>query len=244
MESISTLKLWRSVLNETFKQEDRFFHSGRRFTSGLQVDLPGLPESIPWEDMGYSPMKESQLRRIYWPSSIPERVGKFNKLVRGNTLAFSMAGGNKLPQSKGYCMQGFTATPYPKGVRIDVFYRKTELCQKFLADLVFIGKVFGELEFKQPVELIRLHVAQAYVSPLYFIVAVKLLGYPIISNLRRNDFAFYKSCMKLMLRYEKNPPEAYNFGARKKMGLLYTGLPLELRERIIHRGRRDGLWTD
>lgn len=100
---------------------------------------------------------------------------------------------------------------------VDIFYRSTELIQKFAADLVFFSKqfpvIFDELDFEPSV--VRFHFANVYLSAMFIPIVLKYDDGAIFEELKK-DPQFYRTAGMSTRRYF-NATHNYTYRTRVKL---------------------------
>lgn len=174
---------------------------------------------LTYEDLGYTKAKGRQLERIYWNQggmdSMLEKLTS-RKSKPHSSVAVQMASGTKDSRSQGYCMQNMVITQTSTGRQIDLYYRSTEVTQKFLADLVFFRQklvgVFGD----QPPGVIRFHFANTYLSAVFAPILLRYEPDPLgfFQQLSQSDPKFFRTFGLATRRFFK---ESHNYTYRTRV---------------------------
>lgn len=204
---------------------------------------------VEFEDLSYKQAKFRQLVRNYWDeesiAAAMQKVADRHDMPH-TSVAFQLKNGEKDVRSQGYCMQNLVMTTTPKTCEVDIFYRSTEVLQKFLADLIFFKKMFPAMfaiAGREPT-IIRFHFANAYLSAMFLPILFRFDTTPeeFFKNLAK-DAKFNRTCRSatskffqpshsytyqkrvIMFDYAKNyiPPERYNLLADILKGEKPTG---------------------
>ena len=219
----SLIDAWKKVVFEAISSPGLMV-GPRKLVRGLRAEFtPGI-ESIDLRRLGYTIAKLAQLKRVYWNPDLPMYLKRYAQVKVGNSIAVPMTCGTKQRTSKGHCMQVFILTKYPKHTEVDLFYRSTELCQKFLADLVFLNEQFGQLDL--PIGTITLHISHGYVHTLYGPIFLDLLGKNFLLHCRKHDPRLYNLFVHGCKKYFDDP--VYTYRTRQKMQKRFWQLPEDL----------------
>src|SRR6185369_17131685 len=134
--------------------------------SGVRKIVSDVAFQIPWDalvntklsyaDLHYTLAKRRQLARNYWDQEEVDAARE--KLVAREgkkdhtSVSIQLRGQKKDSRSQGYCMQNLVISMSRTALEVDVYYRSTELIQKFAADLVFFSEqlppLFEQLSLK------------------------------------------------------------------------------------------------
>lgn len=168
------------------------FYSGcRKIHTGVTMTFPhpfdhdrlDNKRELTIEDAGFTKMKLSMLRRLYWDDEHAEKVAELwrGRLDRGKYGSVSVSTYHHITKSDptkrskrasvmGPCLTGVAFTLLNKReVAVDAFYRTTELFKKFPADLVFIRDTVIPAIDVDPATIVRLrcHFANVTSHPMY-----------------------------------------------------------------------------
>lgn len=223
-----------STKGDGYVQIRKFFFN-KSWTIPWEIFNTGI--SSGFDTLGYSDdgSKLEQLKRNYYNQAEVERI-------RDTFIQRLKAGGGKSKQtcvtarfgnaekdsrSQGYCMQTmtinwFASTPEGKpSFVIELYYRSTEMCKKFFADLKFLDEVvFPELLKGVPVQptQVRFVFCASFISTVFIPILLKH-GDPqeFLTRVKAGDPKFFKLMLRdfhLWLFAEENP---YNYRSRKRM---------------------------
>lgn len=240
---------WYRFIREVLLDLPTFYMSstGRKYVANATMVVPGeawhagFPLSI--NDLGYKgkDSKINQLKRIYYNEEAVEAAR--DKLTTRSkeekdftSVAIPTMSNKKDHRSQGYCMNSIVITHIPKGPKvpealtyITIFYRITEVIQKFGADLIFLNQlVIPEiLQGGYKITEVRLQFTNAYFSPLFFPVLYHFVD-PVelmeeLENRMDNPGypALFKSCLRAAaLPFIQGNPDHYKYRMRRLMHLL------------------------
>lgn len=179
--------------------------------------------TLRYQDLCYTKAKGAQLNRNYWDEE--ESTNAVEKLLERaskphSSVSIQLRNGAKDSRSQGYCMQNMVITMTATTCTVDVYYRSTELIQKFLADLVFFAdklpKLFEKLG-REP-SVIRFKFANVYLSAVFMPIFLRFEKYPaeFFSHTLERDPKFYRTC-GLATRRFFNETHNYTYRTRVKM---------------------------
>jgi hypothetical protein len=247
MEEKTLESYWWSLIRDTLLSQDISFISsaGRIFTRNTHLVVPGSVWekglSLTVNDLGYQGLKGkmNQLKRVYYnPEGIQAAREKLEDRIQKKrdftSVVVPTFGSKKDSRSQGYCMNSIVVTYIPKDPRgetklyVDIFYRITELIQKFGADLLFLHSiVIPEIIPTDlgPITEVRFSFANCYVSPLfipviyYFVDPTTLLE--VLEERWGTGHQTFKSCFRAVILpfFHKNP-DHYKYRTRRLMHLL------------------------
>lgn len=176
---------------------------------------------VTYEDLGYTRMKGRQLERIYWPQEDFEAaIAKLEsrRSKPHSSVAVQLSAGTKDSRSQGYCMQNLVITQTADHMFIDIYYRSTEITQKFLADLVFFASKLPPFFKNRQPSIIRFKFANTYLSAVFAPILLRYEPdpYQFFWDLRQNDPKFYRT-FGLETRRFFNETHNYTYRTRVKM---------------------------
>jgi len=223
----------------------------RKISSNFHFEITGLSGAPDYKDLGYTAAKGRQLERNYWnqelvDAGIEKLKGRKDKPHTSVTIP--LQGSEKDSRSQGHCMIAMVVTEIPKSSTVDIFYRSTELTQKFLADLIFLSHklppVFEAMEIEPSV--IRFHFANVYLSAVFAPIFLRYESNPggFFDYLELKDPKFYRT-YGLATRRFFNETHNYTYRSRVKQFEYFkefvdqekvAGLKLTL-QRLKGRGR-------
>lgn len=216
---------WLKLVWEVARMPGTSYSGVRKLTSDVSFHLPGdkLYHDLTYKDIGYTPIKHKQLLRNYWDQEIVDKaVDKMlsRKGARQTSVAIQLNNKVKKKTPMGFCMQTLIITQNPGNVQVDIYYRSTEIIQKFLADLVFFSimlpKIFNKMELNP--DIIRFRFANAYLSAVFSPVWIRYendLG-GFFKMLEKNDPTFFRRfglSVRRLLRANHN----YGYRTQAKM---------------------------
>ena len=187
------------------------------------------------ENLGYSagPSKMNQLRRNYLNVEELERardslIGRMSKSQSSITARF----GNKEKDSRsqGFCMQTVTLSYIEKPERgnpkfvVELYYRSTEVGQKFLADLMFLDEIVFPilLEGLPKPDLVRFRFSTLYLSSMFLpIVFQRVRVDHFLSRLKNMDPKWFTRCARIAVEKWMVKECGYNYRTRAKMHDLF-----------------------
>jgi len=180
-----------------------------------------ISSKLTYEDLGYTKAKGRQLERIYWPQeSMTVALEKLHdrRSKPHSSVAVQMAAGEKDSRSQGYCMQSFVITQTALGRQVDIYYRSTEVTQKFLADLVFFRTKLVPLFGDNPPNIVRFRFANTYLSAVFAPIFLRYEPDPLefFQELERQDPKFFRT-FGLATRRFFNETHNYSYRTRVKM---------------------------
>lgn len=220
--------------------------TGRKYSYDLSFHIPGEAwnngfDSLSVSNLGYRGEKNkmNQLTRIYFnEEGIKDGRKKLTERVDGdydfNSIVVPTMSNKKDKRSQGYCMGSIAVTHVPgtkynpKFVGVTIFYRITELVQKFGADLLFLHDIVIPSLLPEGLEVdqVNFYFTNAYFSPLFlpvlspYIDLVEFLT-DIESKFDQNQVrgrALFKSCCRAaILPLIIKDPEHYNYRTRRLM---------------------------
>lgn len=192
-------------------------------------DWDGL--SLGVQNLGYSegPAKMNQLRRNYLNEdelirareSLKERMSKSQSCI---TARF----GNKEKDSRsqGFCMQtislNYLEKPEPGEPKfvVELYYRSTEVGQKFFADLMFLDEIVLPLllEGLPEPDVIRFNFSTLYLSSMFLPIALQVINtVEFLEGVRDSDEKWFSRCVKSAIRKWLEEECNYNYRTRAKM---------------------------
>jgi hypothetical protein len=124
------------------------------------------------------------------------------------------------PATQGHCIQSIVlsetyGTHGKHLVTADIFYRSTEVIQKFGADLVLIRRIFDDVGVDP--SPVRFYFSNLYVSAVFFPLLFRHIdGVKFMEHVRKSDPKFFPMAIRGMSRY-LNPHINYNYGAVRRM---------------------------
>ena len=198
-------------------------HGVRKIVQGLYYEHHGpIHAQDILTELGYKPVKVTRLMNLYYNAEevkkakekLKQREGEEHSSV--SVLTRNMA--KTHPASQGWCIQNITISESyhrkKRTVTADIFYRSTELIQKFGADLSLINNYYEALEV-QP-EITRFYFSNAYVSAVFFPLLFQFTDGPkLLAHIKQHDDRFHYLACKAISRY-LDPVNRYTYQAQAK----------------------------
>lgn len=198
-------------------------------------DWDGL--SLKPENMGYAAndSKIRQLKRNYLNADELERARSslLSRIMDGkqqSSITARFGNQEKDGRSQGFCMQTITLShilkPEPGKPQfvVELYYRSTEVGQKFFADLMFLEEVVFPLLLRglpEP-DLIRFKFSTAYLSSMFMPIILQLA--PVVDTLRQikeGDSKWFTRCVRVAVEKWMVPECGYGYRTRAKMHHLF-----------------------
>lgn len=193
-------------------------------------DFDGI--SLGFENMGYSkgPSKMNQLKRNYLnEEELIKARESFRSRLKKSQSCITARFGNKEKDSRsqGFCMQTITINylekpePGTPGYVIELYYRSTELGQKFLADLKFLSEVVFPIlvtdDMPQP-DLVRFKFSCAYLSTMFLPVVFQRIDVlEFMEGIRDHDPKWFTGSARSAVSKWMVEECGYNYRTRAKM---------------------------
>lgn len=180
--------------------------------------------------LGYSkgPSKINQLKRNYLSVEELEKardslIGRMNKEQSCITARF----GNKEKDSRsqGFCMQTITLNYLKKplggdNLVVELYYRSTEVGQKFLADLIFLDQVVFPILLKglpDPSKIV-FKFSTVYLSSMFLPILLQHVdAKSAISDIKLSDPKWFTRCVRVAISHWMKSECHYNYRTRAKM---------------------------
>lgn len=234
------------IFDVLFNLPDNFTSSaGRKYVFNPSFSIPGeawlQPVPFTVHDLGYQGQatKMKMLKKVYYNEegikAAKEKLsGRIDKDSDFNSVLITMAGGEKDKRSQGHCMASTVITHLParKGeeaeTRIDIYYRVTEVLQKFGADLLFLHDiVLPELLDHPDMKLksVNFFFSNVFFSPLFLPVMYPYMEpteilkrlYRLLDGSKGSMSLFKSCCRAAILPMVVTDPEHYNYRTRRLM---------------------------
>lgn len=208
----------------------------RDFTWNVDFkDWDGI--SLKPENMGYAPndAKIRQLKRNYL--NIDEldraRLSLVERIAEGkqqSSITARFGNQEKDSRSQGFCMQTITLshilkpTPGKPQFVVELYYRSTEVGQKFFADLMFLEEVVFPILLKdlpRP-DVIRFKFSTAYLSSMFMPIILQVV--PVaetLRNIKEGDPKWFTRCLRVAVEKWMVPECGYGYRTRAKMHKLF-----------------------
>lgn len=221
---MSVIDPWLDLLHRVAATPPLARSGVRKIIANVSWELPYSEFEDPgihYRDLCYSEKgKHAQLARNYWDQdAVDAAVGKLQAREGKDhsSVTISLQGAKKDSRSQGFCMVAMVITRTKSDASVDIFYRSTELIQKFAADLVFFSKqfpvIFDELDFEPSV--VRFHFANVYLSAMFIPIVLKYDDGAIFEELKK-DPQFYRTAGMSTRRYF-NATHNYTYRTRVKL---------------------------
>lgn len=220
------IKHWRELIWAASTTKTLAITGVRKVAADQSFELPWealVASKVRYEDICYTKAKGAQLLRNYWnqeyvDAAVEKLLGRADK--PHSSISIQLQGGVKDSRSQGYCMQNMVITLTPDTCTIDIYYRSTELIQKFLADLIFFAKQLPPIFEKlgRTPTTIRFKFANVYLSAVFMPIFLRYetdhLGF--FQTLQRGDPKFFRTCGLATRRFFQ-PDHNYTYRTRIKM---------------------------
>ena len=233
-------KHWAAFVGELCTLPPAAYVQIRKIFRDLSWEVPfhmwdGI--SLKPENMGYSAgdAKIRQLRRNYLNvaelekcrDTLAERIagGK-----QQSSITARFGNGEKDSRSQGFCMQTITLSHilnplpgHPKLV-VELYYRSTEVGQKFFADLMFLEEEVFPILLKglpEP-DLIRFRFSTLYLSSMFMPIILQVV--PIVETLKlikEGDPKWFTRCLRVAVEKWMVEECGYGYRTRAKMHHLF-----------------------
>jgi hypothetical protein len=233
-------KRWAGFVLDLMQREPEAYVQIRKIFRDISWSVPfdewdGI--SLKTENMGYAEgdNKMRQLLRNYHNAdeltraaeSLSERIASGKQQ---SSITARFGNGAKDSRSQGFCMQTLTLShilnPLDKGngFVIELYYRSTEVGQKFLADLMYLDQVVLPLLMSllpvRPRE-IRFKFSTLYLSSMFMPIVLQIL--PVVDALKltkENDPKWFSRCLRVAV--EKWMVEECGYGYRTRAKMHHT----------------------
>lgn len=241
-------KHWLNFILHTLTSPASFLNStGRKYLLNTSFSIPGEDwhKGLGFDvnDLGYrgQTAKMKQLSRVYLnvegiKAAREKLEGRLEKDMDFSSVAVPMQGGDKDGRSQGHCMISCSVNYIPKDLEgkpqtiVTMFYRVTEVIQKFGADLIFLHDVvLPKLLPKKmyPITKVNFVFANAFFSPLFTPVLyryidpltfLKFIKPHTLDKQNPRERSTFRSCARaIVLPMVEKDPEHYNYRTRRIM---------------------------
>lgn len=210
----------------------------RKIFRDIQWEIPfdsfdGL--SLKTENMGYSPgpSKMNQLKRNYLDVGELERARdslKARNFKQQSCITARFGAGEKDSRSQGFCMQTITlnhiSKPEPGKPEfvVELYYRSTEVGQKFFADLMFLDEVVFPILLKglpKP-DVIRFKFSTLYLSSMFLPIVFQVSDVvKLMERIKEEDSKWFTRCVRVAVEKWMVEECHYNYRTRAKMHDLF-----------------------
>lgn len=229
-EELTRLDLyWISIVLSVLKRKPFMYSSIRKFIDRQSMVIPGevwnTGISISFYQMGYrnETSKSNQLRRNYLnKENAIELNDKLKERIDSGkaqtSLSLILNNKEKKISSQGFCMMGLVVNHNEQGIDIDIYYRVTEVIQKYLADLKFLsGEVIPILMdgIDAPLNSVSFTFSNIYASILYLPVVYQFVSpRHILEEVEKTDKLFHGRCISDLRRITK---KSHNYTYRSRV---------------------------
>lgn len=218
---------WLSLVETFATTNHKFTHHGmRRIVEDYSWEVSGdvwrTGISLSYSGLGYKndTSKHKQLARNYHNAEAIEAANKklLARIEKGSSqtsVAVMMGAGKKSSKSMGFCMQSLVASHTKEGIRLVLFYRSTEVIQKFLADLKFLSEFIVPQLLKgiddKLIVSVKFHFVNAYVSAMFFPLVYQF-SQPVgfLTHIHMADRVFWRrAAVDLARMYRKDTVHSF-----------------------------------
>lgn len=196
-------------------------------------DFDGL--SLKPENLGYAPndSKMRQLKRNYL--SIPELEKARDTLIdraskQQSCITARFGNMEKESRSQGFCMQTITLNHITRPEKgkpqfvVELYYRSTEVGQKFFADLMFLDEVIFPILLKglpRP-DVIRFKFSTLYLSSMFLPIFFQIADTrEAMAAIQAEDNKWFTRCVRIAVEKWMVVECGYNYRTRAKMHDLF-----------------------
>lgn len=214
---------WTSLIRQASYAEPLLYAGVRKIVEDFSFELDSLEQGFEYEDLCYTPSKGAQLKRNYWnqeswDAALEKLVSREGK--EHSSVAVRLQAAEKDSRSQGFCMQNLVITRTRKKTSVDIFYRSTEVIQKFAADLMFFAQELPpvlEAHGIKP-DVYRFKFANLYVSAMFAPIYIRFEEDPadFLRKLQRTDPRFART-LALALHKHYQEDHSYSYRTRVKM---------------------------
>lgn len=222
---------WVRLIELVASTKTRVYSGVRKIVENVHWEVPGpaffSERPIDYVGLCYTnAAKFRQLDRNYWDQDEADRlIAKVKE--RGHqphtSVAMALRAATKDSRSQGFCMQTMVLTKCDRRVTIDIFYRSTEVTQKFFADVLYMNqilpeRILGPCGIKpSSVSAVRYHFSNAYISSVFMPIVMWLHPDPVafFESYRRIDSRFHRTSCLVMSKYLRTV-NVYNYRTQKK----------------------------
>lgn len=217
---------WLQLLYAAAEHETLVISGVRKIAADMSFELTWLElldREFDYEDLCYTRAKERQLLRNYWNQDEVDAAIEKLKTRQGkdhSSVSIQMRGRDKDSRSQGFCMQNTIISMTPDKLTVDIYYRSTELIQKFAADLVFFSTQLPPLfeRLGREPSVVRMKFANVYLSAVFVPILARFdpKPYDFFAHLRKHDPRFFRTC-GLAARRFFDETHNYSYRTRIKM---------------------------
>lgn len=226
---------WTQLLRHVSRMDARVYSGVRKIVDDLHWEFPGSEffrsdPGITFSDLCFTERgKMGQLSRNYlnileWDKAVAKVQSRKGK--PHTSVAIRLTALGKDSRSQGHCMQALVLSMTRDCNTIDIFYRSTEVTQKFCADLLFFHRTIQERLLSplgmagDDIKCVRFHFANAYLSCVFIPVAFRFMGDAVeyLEEFRSSDPRFWRTSCMVAARYMRTV-NVYNYMTQKKQYL-------------------------
>lgn len=250
------IEAWRRLVWQAAAHPTLCISGVRKISSDVHFNLTWgelIESDVTFTDICYTSAKLRQLERNYW--NVEGFDAAFAKLSDREkkdhtSVSIQLQGAEKDFRSQGYCMQNMVITQTKEVILVDVYYRSTEVLQKFLADLILFNQklpAYFEKYLKRNPTVIRFHFANLYLSAVFMPILMRYEPDPLgfFEHLEKHDRQFYRTC-GLSTRVFFKDTHNYTYRTRVKMWDYWKKHvdPARVKSLGLHLDRLKGVITD
>lgn len=238
MQHTKLEKRWASFVEGLACQAPSAYVQIRKLFRDIEWEVPfdewdGL--SLKPENMGYAPgpSKMNQLKRNYLNVEELElaRDSLIDRMSKSQSCITARFGNQKKDsRSQGFCMQTITLNymekpepGHPKFV-VELYYRSTEVGQKFFADLMFLDEVVLPLLLKglpKP-DVIKFKFSTLYLSSMFLPIIMQVSDVVgLLKSIKEEDNKWFTRCVRVAVAKWMEEECGYNYRTRAKMHDLF-----------------------
>lgn len=229
---------WKSFILDLASREPEAYVQIRKMFRDVSFEVP-YPEfdgvSLKPENLGYAAgdSKIRQLKRNYLDEGelIAARESLKKRLAKHQSCITARFGNQKKDsRSQGFCMQTISLNYISKPEEgkpqfvVELYYRSTEVGQKFYADLMFLYEVVFPLllEGLPEPDLIRFRFSSLYMSSMFLPIFFQVGGVEeFINVLLKHDRKWYSRAVRSAIEKWMKPGHNYTYRSRVKMHELF-----------------------
>lgn len=227
-------KMWAEFIRELSTETPEAYVQIRKIFRDLTWEVPfdqwdGC--SLKPENLGYAPgdSKMRQLKRNYL--NVDELVKARDSLLTRSSkqqscITARFGNQEKDSRSQGFCMQTITLNHISKPEEgkpqfvVELYYRSTEIGQKFYADLMFLDEVIFPilLEGLPKPDVIRFKFSTLYLSSMFLPIVMQVLDVvDYMSDVKETDNKWFTRCVRIAVSKWLVEECGYNYRTRAKM---------------------------
>lgn len=229
---------WAEFIGELACQTPSAYVQIRKIFRDVEWEVPfdkwdGL--SLKPENMGYSagPSKINQLKRNYLNVEELElaRDTLISRMSKSQSCITARFGNQKKDsRSQGFCMQtislNYLEKPEPGHPQfvVELYYRSTEVGQKFFADLMFLDEVVFPilLEGLPKPDVIKFKFSTLYLSSVFLPIIMQVADVvELLKSIKENDSKWFTRCVRVAVAKWMEEGCGYNYRTRAKMHDLF-----------------------